>query len=131
MNPLQWAKWNTARAKLEAELGRPVSDTEMLEEMSDLLLSTRADGTVPGRMPVNDSHYTVVTVRDAETGITSVETEAGLIELDTSDADRNTGPETPIEQRDQPTPRAPWGSERLRTGSASRETRSRPCTSRS
>ena len=74
MNPLQWAKWNTARAKLEAELGRPVSDTEMLEEMSDLLLSTRADGTVPGRMPVNDSHYTVVTVRDATTGITSVET---------------------------------------------------------
>ena len=104
MNPLQWAKWNTARAKLEAELGRPVSDTEMLEEMSDLLLSTRADGTVPGRMPVNDSHYTVVTVRDAVTGTTSVETEAGLIELDTSDADQNTGPETPIEDRDEPTP---------------------------
>jgi len=80
MNALQWAKWNTARAKLEAEFGRPVSDTEMLEEMSDLLLSTRADGTVPGRMPVNDSHYTVVTVRDAATGTTSVET-GGTVEL--------------------------------------------------
>ena len=36
MNALQWAKWNSARAKLEAELGRPVTDTEMFEEMSDL-----------------------------------------------------------------------------------------------
>ena len=106
MNALQWAKWNTARAKLEAELGRPVSDTEMLEQMSDLLLSTRADGSVPGRMPVNDSHYSVVTVRDAATGITSVETEAGLVELDTPDPGENRGPEIPIEQRDQPTP--PW-----------------------
>ena len=106
MNALQWEKWNTARAKLEAELDRPVTDTEMMERMADLLLSTRADGTVPGRMPVNDSHYTVVTVRDAATGTTSVVTDAGLIELDapdTLDADENTGPETPVEDRDVPT----------------------------
>ena len=102
MNALQWEKWNTARAKLEAELDRPVTDTEMMEQMADLLLSTRADGTVPGRMPVNDAHYTVVTVRDAATGTTSVVTEAGLIEIDTPD--RNTGPEIPSEDRDVPTP---------------------------
>ena len=65
MNALQWEKWNAARAKLEAELDRPVTDTEMMEQMADLLLSTRADGSVPGRMPVNDAHYTIVTVHDA------------------------------------------------------------------
>ena len=64
-------------------------------------------------------------------GATSVETEEGLIELDTWVADQNTGPETPIEQRDQLTPRAPWDSERWRTASVSRETHSRPCTSHS
>ncbi|TDJ59443.1 MAG: Holliday junction branch migration DNA helicase RuvB [Planctomycetota bacterium] len=106
MTALQWEKWNTARAKLEAELDRPVTDTEMMEQMADLLLSTRADGSVPGRMPVNDAHYTVVTVHDAATGTTSVVTEAGLIEIDTPDtpdSDLNTGPETRIEDRDVPT----------------------------
>lgn len=98
LNALQFAKWSTAREKLEAELGRPVTDTEMMEEAAELLLSTRADGSVPGRMPVNDSHYTIVTVQDPATGAMAVEIDGDLVEYD------NTGPEVPPEARDIPTP---------------------------
>ncbi|MCI0584194.1 MAG: hypothetical protein L0227_15140, partial [Chloroflexi bacterium] len=55
LSPLQYEKWRTARAKLEAEAGRRLSDSEAMDEMARLLLSRRADGTVPGRVPINGS----------------------------------------------------------------------------
>lgn len=81
LSVLQWAKWNTAREKLEAELGRPVSDSEMLEGAADLLLSTRPDGSVPGRTPVNDKHYQVVAIHDRETGTVSVDVDGVLLAI--------------------------------------------------
>ena len=57
MNAAQWAKWTTAREKLEAEFDRPVTDAEMLEEAANLLLGSRPDGSVAGRTPVNSNPY--------------------------------------------------------------------------
>lgn len=123
LNALQWAKWNSARAKLEAELGRPVSDDEIHEHLIDLLLSTRPDGTVPGRIAVNDSHYKTLVFHDVVRARTSVETEDGRFALDPTtsqrllraagrddlaewvdDEDENDGPEVPPEARDVETP---------------------------
>jgi hypothetical protein len=56
-NVVQLQMWNNAKAKLEAETGRPASDAELMLEAAKLLLETRPDGTVPGRTPVNDSHF--------------------------------------------------------------------------
>ncbi len=103
MNALQWVTWGTAREKLEAELGRPVSDTEMMDEAARLLLSTRPDGSVAGRMPVNDSHYQLVAIRDRETGTATLDVDGVPFELD---EDENTGPEVPRDERDVPTPPA-------------------------
>ncbi len=126
LGALEYERWSTARAKLEAEMGRPVSDAEMMNEAAQLLLSTRADDTVPGRAPVNDSHYTVSILHEGKGGAVSVETEGGPVALDAGEArevleaagrpdlaadlpddeDENAGPEVPPEDRDIPTP--PW-----------------------
>ncbi len=127
MNAAQWAKWTTARQKLEAELDRPVTDTEMCEHAADLLLGSRPDGTVAGRTPVNDTHYKVFAIHDLRTGFTTIdidglpepvdeETARKIIwqsdrpnlippaEHDVDDPHENDGPEVPPQQRDIPTP---------------------------
>jgi Holliday junction DNA helicase RuvB len=97
---MQMAAWNGARAKLEAELGRPISDGELGQTLADLLLSTRDDGTVPGRIAVNDSHYTLTVVHDAATSVSSVEIDGVMVALPP-----NTGPQATPEHRDIPTPK--------------------------
>ena len=86
MNAAQWAKWTTAREKLEAELDRPVTDAEMLEEAADLLLGSRPDGSVAGRTPVNDSHYTTHVLHDISNGITTIEIDGIRLPLDVETA---------------------------------------------
>ena len=49
-----------AREKLQAELGRIVTDEELLREALALILSSDADGTVPGRKKVDGSRFRVV-----------------------------------------------------------------------
>ncbi len=105
LNALQWAKWGTAREKFEAELGRPITDGEMMEQAADLLLSTRPDGSVPGRIAVNDSHYTIVTIQDPTTGAMAVEIDGELVSFGDQEFD-NSGPEVPQEERDIETPPA-------------------------
>ncbi len=127
MNAAQWAKWTTARHKLEAELDRPVTDAEMFEHAADLLLGSRPDGTVAGRTPVNDTHYKVLAIHDLRTGFNTIdidglhepvdeETARKIIghsnrpnlirpaEYDVDDPHENDGPDVPPEQRDIPTP---------------------------
>ncbi len=122
MDVVQWELWNTARAKLEAEEGRPASDVEMMMEGARLLLATRADGTVPGRTAVNDSHYRLSVTHDKHSGRTVMDTAEGPVELDpqtaaavlreagradlAADLDENDGPLVPAELRDDPTPPA-------------------------
>jgi len=130
MNAAQWAKWTAARRKLEAEIDRPVTDAEMFEHAADLLLGSRPDGTVPGRTPVNDTHYKVLAIHDLRTGFTTIDID-GLPEPvdeetarkiighsdrpnlippaeddmdDMDDPHENNGPEVPPAQRDIPTP---------------------------
>jgi Holliday junction DNA helicase RuvB len=57
LDPTEWEIAQRARAKLEAEAGRSVSNKEMLLEAFQVLLRTRPDGSVRGRTPVNDRHY--------------------------------------------------------------------------
>ncbi len=104
LNALQWAKWSTAREKMEAELGRPVSDSEMLEEAADLLLSTRSDGSVVGRMAVNDSHYQIVAIHDNDSGTVSIDVDGVPFAVTEADLDENSGPLCPTAECDEPTP---------------------------
>ncbi len=123
LNAVQLQIWNNARAKLQAETDRPVSDTELMLEMARQLLATRPDGSVPGRTPVNDSHFRVVVHHNRENGRTTVETEDGSVELDCQtsqsvlreagcgeladtldDEDDNSGAPVGDEARDEPTP---------------------------
>jgi len=99
----------------------------MFEHAADLLLGSRPDGTVPGRTPVNDTHYKVLAIHDIRTGFTTIdidglpepvdeETAREIIghsdrpnlvrptEYDVDDPHENDGPEVPPEQRDIPTP---------------------------
>jgi len=123
-NVAELETWNAARAKIEAETGAPVSDTEMMKQAAMLLLDTRADGSVPGRTPVNDSHFKVVVHCSAEGGPVEIRTEDGPVALDgrtaravlreaghddlaealDDDEDENSGPEVAITKRDRPTP---------------------------
>jgi Holliday junction DNA helicase RuvB len=126
-NVVELEMWNAARAKIEAETGAPVSDSEMMKQAAMLLLDTRADGSVPGRTPVNDSHFKVVVHCPAEGGPAEIQTEDGPVELDDrtarnilyeagrddlaealdeNDEDENSGPEVPVAERDRPTPPA-------------------------
>jgi len=152
MNAAQWAKWTTARHKLEAELDRPVTDAAMFEHAADLLLGSRPDGTVPGRTPVNDTHYKVLAIHDIRTGFTTIdidglpepvdeETARKIIghsdrpnlirpaEYDIDDPHENDGPEVPPEQRDIPTPEKMRRQVLARDGYRCRNcsSRNRPC----
>jgi Holliday junction DNA helicase RuvB len=55
--PTDFEVWRRARQKLEAMLGRPVSDRDMMMELAQWILCVRPDGTIPGWTRVNDRHY--------------------------------------------------------------------------
>src|SRR5688572_11270937 len=57
---LEHEMFEQARAKLSAELGRVVTDDELLSELVRMLLSSDADGSVPGRKAVDGSLFRVV-----------------------------------------------------------------------
>ncbi|MGE0193494.1 MAG: AAA family ATPase [Planctomycetota bacterium] len=80
MDPLTWARWEAARAKLSAEIGAPLDGKGTLAAMIDLVLATDADGTVPGRKRVDGSGFVVHVHTDAGSGL-SVETSEGLVPL--------------------------------------------------
>lgn len=119
MDVLQWELWNTARAKLEAEEERPVSDLDMQMEVARLILQSRPDGSVPGRTAVNDSHCRLLVTHDKDSGRTVMDTAEGPVELGPMEAARvlreagrgdlasdvveNLGPEVAFERRDEPT----------------------------
>ncbi|MHC5070586.1 MAG: HNH endonuclease [Planctomycetota bacterium] len=52
--------WEQAKQKLARERGTAVTDAELMAELSRMLLSTRADGSIPGRRPVSGSCFQVV-----------------------------------------------------------------------
>ncbi|MCP4039340.1 MAG: HNH endonuclease, partial [bacterium] len=61
---MQHEMYEIARAKLAAELGRAVTDDDLLREMLELFLRSDADGTVPGRKKIDGSLYRVVVARE-------------------------------------------------------------------
>ena len=100
----------------------------MLVEVARQILSTRPDGSVPGRSPVNDSHFQVMVIHCDCCQSTRLRTEDGALPLDpgtprdvlmeaerpdlipelnpeepADDSAENDGPPTPSEQRDAPT----------------------------
>ncbi len=79
---VQYELWNNARAKLEAESDRVVSDSEMMLEAAMLLLGTEPDGSVAGRTPVNNEHFMVVVDCPAEGGVMTLRTRDGGVPLD-------------------------------------------------
>ena len=60
LDALEHEMFEQARAKLAAELGREVTDDELLRESVRLLLSSEADGSVPGRKRVDSSLFRVL-----------------------------------------------------------------------
>jgi hypothetical protein len=81
LGALDYEIWEQAKLKLARERSGTVTDAEMMAELSRMLLSTKADGSVPGRKPVEDSCFRVVV--DAKTK--QVHTEDGPVPL--SDAE--------------------------------------------
>lgn len=81
LGALDYEVWEQAKQKLGEERGAPATDAELMAELSRMLLTTRADGSIPGRKPVEDSCFRVVV--DA-TG-RRVETQDGPVPL--SDAE--------------------------------------------
>jgi hypothetical protein len=81
LDAVQQMVWENAREKLRAESGydTDVTDTDILMEMARLLLASDADGSVPGRRPVDGSIYKVV-IRSEDTGARLV-TEDGEVAL--------------------------------------------------
>jgi hypothetical protein len=79
LDTVQQLIWENAREKLRAESGyeSDVTDTDILMEMARLLLASDADGSVPGRRPVDGSIFKVV-VRREEAG-TRLVTEDGEV----------------------------------------------------
>ncbi|MHC4964408.1 MAG: Holliday junction branch migration DNA helicase RuvB [Planctomycetota bacterium] len=122
LNIVEWEIWNNARAKMEAETDRPVSDTEMMMAVARQLLESRPDGSVPGRMPVNDSHFRVNVYRSDDGGPVVIRTDDGPVALDNTtsrailreaglddgvgddDEAENDGRAIPPQERDVPTP---------------------------
>ncbi len=66
LDPLEREVVEKAHQKLMAELGRGVTEKELLQELLHLFLGSDADGSVPGRNKVDGSLYRVV-VEDVET----------------------------------------------------------------
>ncbi len=85
LGALDYEIWEQAKQKLARERGpmgsTAVSDAELMAELSRMLLSTKADGSIPGRKPVEDSCFRVVV--DARTR--QVHTDDGPVPL--SDAE--------------------------------------------
>ena len=59
LDAMQHELFEQARAKLQAELGQAVTDDEVFAEAVRLLLASSADGSVPGRRPVDGSLFRV------------------------------------------------------------------------
>lgn len=57
LTPTQYAAWSRYREKVEAMLGRSVTDGELMDMSAKHMLCMRPDGTIPGWTPVNDVHY--------------------------------------------------------------------------
>ncbi|MEN8377135.1 MAG: HNH endonuclease signature motif containing protein, partial [Gemmatimonadota bacterium] len=55
-----YEEWTQAKRKLQAETGSAMSDEDAVRAMAQLVLSTRPDGSVPGRERVEESIYKVV-----------------------------------------------------------------------
>ena len=73
--------WEQAKQKLARERSTAVGDAELMAELSRMLLSTRADGSIPGRKPVSGSCFQVV----VDTKNKAVQTDDGPVPL--SDAE--------------------------------------------
>ncbi len=69
MDPVQSQTWENAVAKLRAEMGCPeeLSLEEVMVEMARMVLVSEADGSMPGRTPVDGSLYKVVVAEQGST----------------------------------------------------------------
>jgi hypothetical protein len=73
LGALDHETWEQAKQKLAGERGTTVGDSELMVELARMLLSSREDGSIPGRHPVPDSCFQVVVDAEAR----SVQTEDG------------------------------------------------------
>jgi hypothetical protein len=83
LGALDYEVWEQAKRKLAEERGTAVGDAELMTELSRMLLSTREDGSIPGRRPVDDSCFQVV----VDVGTRTVQTEDGPVPLSGSDVE--------------------------------------------
>ena len=62
LDAVEWQLFENARAKLQAELdnGDELRIADIIAEMARLVLASKADGTVPGRTPVEDGPFRVL-----------------------------------------------------------------------
>ena len=95
LSPLVHAKLEQAQRRLGDELGRPVDVAGLLDVLLDQYHSTEADGSVPGRRPVDASIYHVQLYESGKRGDPLlVETEDGPMPVDGGGA----GPEGAISE---------------------------------
>ena len=95
LSPLVYAKLEQAQRRLGDELGRPVDVAGLLDVLLDQYHSTEADGSVPGRRPVDASIYHVQLYESGKRGDPLlVETEDGPMPVDGGGA----GPEGAISE---------------------------------
>ncbi|MDJ0973256.1 MAG: AAA family ATPase [Planctomycetota bacterium] len=75
--------WDAAKKAFGDEIGRPADDAEIMVAFAEMFLSSQADGSIPGRKPLDMSLYRIVVDRgpDPDGGLTT-ETELGPVEVE-------------------------------------------------
>jgi Holliday junction DNA helicase RuvB len=121
--------WETAKKKLEAERGEPMSDADCMEYAGAMILGTRRGAPAEVRERVDDSIYRVVIQKCPDCDRPSMHTPEGLEEIDAVTADciacdaATVNPEHP--DHEDKTPKALRDRILLRDGFACRACRGR------
>ena len=93
LSPIQHEKWRLAQKKLSAEREQSLDGAQVLEALCDLILASREDGSIEGRVPVKDALYKLM-LRESG-GAYFVRTDAGDVPVDCVHLADDAGPADP------------------------------------
>ena len=93
LSPIQHEKWRLTQKKLSAEREQSLDGAQVLEALCDLILASREDGSIEGRVPVKDALYKLL-LRESG-GAYYLRTDAGDVPVDCVHLADDAGPADP------------------------------------